>query len=123
MGSVFETVHINSVSIYGILPILDVRHRYDFLFGLIQNSGLRISEALAVKVRDVRLDNMLARTARVIGKGDKERLVPLPVAFGQVLAVWINGRGGGGVRLRQEGARRKATRGGSSVGLPAASFC
>ncbi len=81
MESVFETVHINSVSIYGILPILDVRRRYDFLFGLIQNSGLRISEALAVKVQDVRLDNMLARTVRVIGKGDKERLVPLPVAF------------------------------------------
>ena len=74
--------------------ILDVRRRYDFLFGLIQNSGLRISEALAVKVRDVRLDNMLAKSVRVIGKGDKERLVPLPEAFGQVFAVWINGRGG-----------------------------
>jgi len=74
--------------------VLVVRRRYDFLFGLIQNSGLRISEALAVKVRDVRLDNMLARSVRVIGKGDKERLVPLPAAFGQVFGAWVEGRAG-----------------------------
>ncbi|MCP3868634.1 MAG: tyrosine-type recombinase/integrase [Gammaproteobacteria bacterium] len=74
--------------------ILDVRRRYDFLFGLIQNSGLRISEALAVKVRDVRQVSGVAKSVRVIGKGDKERLIPLPEAFGQVFAVWINGRGG-----------------------------
>jgi integrase/recombinase XerD len=69
--------------------ILDVRRRYDFLFGLIQNSGLRISEALAVKVRDVRLVNGVAKSVRVIGKGNKERLVPLPEAFGQVFGFWI----------------------------------
>jgi integrase len=28
-----------------------VRVRYDFLFGLILNSGLRISEALSIRVR------------------------------------------------------------------------
>jgi site-specific recombinase XerD len=26
---------------------------------------------------------------RVIGKGDKERLVPLPEAFGQVFGFWL----------------------------------
>lgn len=74
--------------------ILDVRKRYDFLFGLIQNSGLRISEALAVEVRDVRMDNMVSKSVRVIGKGDKERIVPLPAAFGQVFGAWIDGRAG-----------------------------
>lgn len=74
--------------------VLEVRRCYDFLFGLIQNSGLRINEALQLKIRDVRLDNMLARSMRVKGKGDKERLVPLPETFGQVFRVWLKGRGG-----------------------------
>jgi integrase/recombinase XerD len=30
-----------------------------------------------------------ARSVRVIGKGDKERLVPLPEAFGQVFGFWL----------------------------------
>ncbi len=74
--------------------ILEVRRRYDFLFALIQNSGLRISEALGLKVGDVRMDNNLARSVRVIGKGDRERIVPLPQAFGQVFSAWLEGRGG-----------------------------
>lgn len=69
--------------------LLEVRRRYDFLFGLIQNSGLRISEALAVKVRDVRVANGIAKSVRVIGKGNKERSVPLPEAFGEVFGYWI----------------------------------
>ncbi|ABA57205.1 Phage integrase [Nitrosococcus oceani ATCC 19707] len=71
-----------------------VRRRYDVLFGLILNSGLRISEALAVKVRDVRMVNGVAKSVRIIGKGNRERLVPLPEAFGQVLGAWLQGRGG-----------------------------
>jgi len=70
--------------------IKGVRRRYDFLFGFILNSGLRISEALRVKVRDVRLTDGVARSVRVIGKGDKERLVPLPEAFGQVFGYWLS---------------------------------
>jgi len=73
--------------------ILDVRRRYDFLFGLIQNSGLRINEALPLRVRDVRLVNGLARSVRVIGKGNRERIVPLPEAFGQVFGFWLSEKG------------------------------
>jgi integrase/recombinase XerD len=73
--------------------LLDVRRRYDFLFGLIQNSGLRISEALGVRVRDVRLVNGVAKSVRVIGKGNKERAVPLPDTFGQVFGYWLGDRG------------------------------
>ena len=73
--------------------IKGVRVRYDFLFGLILNSGLRISEALSVRVRDVRVVDGCARSVRVIGKGNRERLVPLPEAFGQVFGFWLNDKG------------------------------
>jgi integrase/recombinase XerD len=49
-----------------------VRQRYEVLFGLLLNSGLRITEALNLKVRD-RVD----RSLRVIDKGNRERWVPL----------------------------------------------
>ncbi|MEA3640239.1 MAG: tyrosine-type recombinase/integrase [Lamprobacter sp.] len=70
--------------------VLQARRRYDCLFGLIQNSGLRISEALAVQVQDVKMVNGVARSVRVIGKGNKERCVPLPQSFGPSLATWIS---------------------------------
>jgi integrase/recombinase XerD len=69
-----------------------IRRRYEMLFGLLLASGLRISEALALRVRDVRLANGAARSLRVIGKGNKERLVPLPEAFGQVFGFWLADR-------------------------------
>jgi integrase/recombinase XerD len=70
--------------------IKGVRVRYDFLFALILNSGLRISEALSVRVRDVRVVDGLAKSVRVIGKGDRERMVPLPKEFGQVFGFWLS---------------------------------
>jgi integrase/recombinase XerD len=73
--------------------IKGVRVRYDFLFALILNSGLRISEALSVRVRDVRVVDGCARSVRVIGKGNRERLVPLPQAFGQVFGFWLSDKG------------------------------
>jgi integrase/recombinase XerD len=69
-----------------------IRRRYEMLFGLLLASGLRISEALALRVRDVRLANGAARSLRVIGKGNKECLVPLPEAFGQVFGFWLANR-------------------------------
>jgi len=47
-----------------------------------------------VKVRDVKVANNLAKSVQVIGKGDKERIVPLPATFGQVFGAWIDGRAG-----------------------------
>jgi integrase/recombinase XerD len=35
----------------------------------------------------------MARSVRVIGKGNKERAVPLPDAFGQVFGYWISDKG------------------------------
>jgi integrase/recombinase XerD len=70
----------------------ETRRRYEMLFGLLLNSGLRISEALGLKIADVRILDGLARSVRVIGKGDKERLVPLPRAFGEVFGFWLKDR-------------------------------
>jgi integrase/recombinase XerD len=53
---------------------------------------LRISEALCLKIADVRILDGLAKSVRVIGKGDKERLVPLPGAFGAVFGFWLKDR-------------------------------
>ena len=70
----------------------ETRRRYEMLFGLLLNSGLRIGEALCLKTADVRLLDGLAKSVRVIGKGDKERLVPLPAAFGAVFGFWLKDR-------------------------------
>lgn len=72
--------------------LIAVRQRYAQLFGLILNAGLRISEALAVKVKDVRIVKGVAKSLRVIGKGNKERLVPLPEAFGQSFGTWLTNK-------------------------------
>jgi integrase/recombinase XerD len=79
------------INIFGnnIPRMTETRRRYELLFGLLLNSGLRISEALGLKVADVRLVDGTARSVRVIGKGDQERLVPLPEAFGQVFGFWL----------------------------------
>ncbi len=59
---------------------------------LLLNFGLRISEALGLKISDVRIMDGAARSVRVIVKGNKERLVPLPEKFGQVFGFWLKDR-------------------------------
>jgi site-specific recombinase XerD len=71
---------------------MGVRQRYELLFELIQKSGLRISEALGLKVNHIRVVDGVAKHVRVIGKGNKERQVPLPEAFGRVLALSLTGK-------------------------------
>jgi len=70
----------------------ETRRRYEMLFGLLLNSGLRISEALALKLSDVRIVEGVAKSVRVIGKGNKERLVPLPGQFAAVFGFWLKDR-------------------------------
>ena len=71
---------------------MGVRQRYELLFELIQKSGLRISEALGLKVQNVWVIDGLAMNVRVIGKGNKERLVPLPDSFRRVFALALVGK-------------------------------
>lgn len=65
-----------------------VQARDTALFTLLYGCGLRIAEALALDVRDAPLpgaDNML----RVIGKGSKERIVPVLAVVREAMAAWL----------------------------------
>ena len=56
------------------------------LFTLLYGCGLRIAEALALAIRDVRRGEP---TLRVTGKGGKQRLVPVLPAVRAALAAWL----------------------------------
>ncbi len=58
------------------------------LLELLYASGLRISEALGLDLEDLSFDGGFVR---VIGKGDKERLVPVGDIALDALTAWING--------------------------------
>ncbi|WP_147093955.1 tyrosine recombinase XerC [Swaminathania salitolerans] len=60
--------------------------RDEALFTLLYGAGLRIGEALALDLRD--LDRASEGTLRVVGKGGKERLVPLLPAVLAILQTW-----------------------------------
>jgi integrase/recombinase XerC len=62
------------------------RRRDRALVELLYGAGLRIGEAVALAVRDL---DPLAREVRVVGKGRKERIVPLPRAARQALASYL----------------------------------
>lgn len=57
------------------------------LFTLLYGAGLRIAEALSLAVGAVGLPSVTG--LRVLGKGSKERIVPLLPAVQQALAAWL----------------------------------
>ncbi|QTQ15955.1 tyrosine recombinase [Treponema parvum] len=73
-----------------ILSAIDVKKplgvRDRALFELIYSCGLRISEAAALLVRDVHMNE---RVLMVHGKGDKERLVPFGDAAAECLELYM----------------------------------
>jgi integrase/recombinase XerC len=65
-----------------------IQARDEALFTLLYGCGLRIAEALALDVRDAPApggDAML----RVVGKGSKQRVVPVLPAVRQAIAAWL----------------------------------
>ncbi len=64
------------------------------LVELLYGSGIRIGELTALDVRDLELR---AREIRVMGKGGKERVVPIPAAAREALAEWLAVRRHAGV--------------------------
>lgn len=58
------------------------------LFSLLYGSGLRIAEALALDVADAPLPGSEAML-RVVGKGAKERIVPVLPAVREAVAAWL----------------------------------
>jgi site-specific recombinase XerC len=76
-----------------------------------------------VRVRDVRVVDGAAKSVHVIGKGNRERMVPLPENFGQVFGFWLSdkpkedfvfAKEPGGKPIGPHGF--EATCGGSSIG-------
>ena len=56
---------------------------------LLYGAGLRVGELVALDVRDV---DLTRGEVRVLGKGGKERVVPLPGAAREALAAWLEPR-------------------------------
>jgi hypothetical protein len=87
------------------------------LVELLYGTGIRIGELVALDVRDVEL---AAREVRVMGKGRKERVVPIPEQARLALAAWLDVRRHAGVLgeplfislrpRREESPRRLAAR-------------
>lgn len=61
-------------------------HRDRVLFTLLYNTGARVSEAIAIRRSDVSLD--AARSVRLLGKGRKQRTVPLWKSTAEQLRSW-----------------------------------
>jgi integrase/recombinase XerC len=59
------------------------------LVELLYGTGIRIGELVALDVRDVELR---AQEIRVLGKGGKERVVPIPEQARRALAAWLEVR-------------------------------
>jgi site-specific recombinase XerD len=90
----------NSPKPIALLPDTDVRRLMQFrpktlnerrawtLTMLLLDSGLRIEEALSLERKNVNLDD---RALRVVGKGNKERIVPISVEGRKILYRWMSG--------------------------------
>lgn len=65
-----------------------VPERDTALLELLYSEGLRIAEALSLRIQDVDLDN---EWIKPIGKGNKQRLVPLGEKAKRNLELWIKG--------------------------------
>jgi len=73
--------------IAGLSEVAALQARDAALFTLLYGCGLRIGEALALDVRDVSANQPM--TLRVLGKGGKERIVPVLSAVREALAAWL----------------------------------
>ena len=80
---------------------------------LLYGTGIRVGELVALDVRDLELR---AREVRVMGKGNKERIVPIPERAREALSAWLGVRRHAGVlreplfislRPRREGEPRR----------------
>lgn len=69
------------------------------MFELLYASGIRVSELVAIDVRDISPDD----TLRVIGKGNKERVVPFGRPARAALMEWLTARKEMVSQLRAEG--------------------
>jgi integrase/recombinase XerC len=105
-------------------------HRDTALLTLLYGAGLRIGEALALNRRDIGLDPRDLRGLRVLGKGDKERLVPVLPIVAQAIAAYLAAcpipplpdeplfKGARGGRLQQGVVQKQVRQLRATLGLP-----
>jgi integrase/recombinase XerD len=63
--------------------------KYIVIIKTLLYTGVRVSELISIKLSEVDLDNCQIRITK--GKGKKDRIVPFPKAFMEVLAIHIEG--------------------------------
>lgn len=76
--------------VVGFKPRRKVEHQIHTLACLLLDTGLRISEALALTREHVDLDNLLIRVDQ--GKGQKQRVVPISAEMRKLLWKWLRER-------------------------------
>ena len=62
-------------ALLAVIPTVEKRNR--LLFSLLYETGIRVGEALGILVPHVHLNEVDSGYIRVVGKGDRERIVPL----------------------------------------------
>jgi integrase/recombinase XerC len=79
---------------------------------LLYGSGIRLGEVAALRVRDVDFDR---GTVRVVGKGSKQRLVPIGPEAGRALSSYLSGRWSASETAGPAAGGRRAFRGACEV--------
>ena len=104
-------VHLSESEVTLLLDSIDTRtplgRRDRAMFELFYASGLRLSELVGVNLEDLDLNG---RIVRVLGKGSKERLVPLNPVAADAIRAWMRDRAAIVIHREsgQEGRRQKA---------------
>jgi integrase/recombinase XerC len=99
-------VHLSEQEMTALLDSIDTStplgRRDRAMFELFYASGLRLSELVGVDLEDLDLNG---RVVRVLGKGAKERLVPLNPVAADAIRAWMKDRA---AIVRRESARAAA---------------
>jgi len=100
-------VHLSEAEMAALLDGIDTRtplgRRDRAMFELFYASGLRLSELVGVDLEDLDLNG---RVVRVLGKGGKERIVPLNPVAADAIRAWMKDRAE--IRHKAHGTRHKA---------------
>ena len=111
--------HLGEAEMTTLLEMPDTNHplgrRDRAVLELFYASGLRLSELVGLDVDDV---NLSSRMVRVLGKGRKERLVPINRSAEAAIRAWLSDWGAIGsasLRNAESGTRQKRSRGEDAV--------